>query len=508
MVAHNKTTDLANIVTNDDGTGARLPKHGAWICLPVFALAALLCGCRTSPQQAYYNQKMGQEIRLLEDQLYEADYENQRLFDEVQRWKRKYAEKHSDALPDSTATPLINLAPMQDMNSWSSPPLNDPIITPAPVTTSPSNSATPNATGAASNRTPTTPTEEKSPNVLPGGSGGETNGSNGSQPPSPATTADDARPPLPVDPSPGDSLDFDPSMIDEGSAVPDVTAPSGNAAPNINSESIPIPSPNGSGGADAFSPPPLIDPTGTPTARQSPPPWIDQPFAVLDAATPAPPLLDPGRSSVLPGASAPPAGRYGEKEPPPGRVALPPPVVFDADGLPLRDPPPQSAFSTSARMPATPGSDTTQRLTGNAIAQNVIARSSRRAPNQAGNAIVSQEARDPDARDPDARNLESTLPTPPYEALAPKNREPASPDDLGDAGPLSSPTVASDVATSTPTSIKILPQQCIVQLSDPTSDNSLLLVVAAVDDQGKIVDLNQFDIRAQMVIEVFDGKPS
>ena len=57
-----------------------------------FGVAAALClavsltaGCRGSAYRDVYQQKMASEIRVLEDQLYEADYQNQILQDQVLR---------------------------------------------------------------------------------------------------------------------------------------------------------------------------------------------------------------------------------------------------------------------------------------------------------------------------------------------------------------------------------------------------------------------------------------
>lgn len=46
-------------------------------------------GCSSRAQQAVYHQKMAGEIRILEDQLYEADYENRVLRDRVEQYQRR-----------------------------------------------------------------------------------------------------------------------------------------------------------------------------------------------------------------------------------------------------------------------------------------------------------------------------------------------------------------------------------------------------------------------------------
>ncbi len=56
------------------------------------ALMFCVCGCRSDAYSDVYRQKMAGEIRVLEDQLYEADYENQVLRDEVSRAQMKAAQ--------------------------------------------------------------------------------------------------------------------------------------------------------------------------------------------------------------------------------------------------------------------------------------------------------------------------------------------------------------------------------------------------------------------------------
>jgi len=50
-----------------------------------------VCGCRGAAYRDVYQQKMAGEIRVLEDQLYEADYHNQVLADELERLKTQVA---------------------------------------------------------------------------------------------------------------------------------------------------------------------------------------------------------------------------------------------------------------------------------------------------------------------------------------------------------------------------------------------------------------------------------
>lgn len=53
-------------------------------------------GCRGRAQQDVYQQKLVQEVRLLEDELYQADYENRVLLDKLQQAKRHVAEFESE----------------------------------------------------------------------------------------------------------------------------------------------------------------------------------------------------------------------------------------------------------------------------------------------------------------------------------------------------------------------------------------------------------------------------
>ncbi len=72
------------------------PKRAATV-LPLQYPATLLLivlalgGCRGAAYRDVYQQKMASEIRVLEDQLYEADYHNQVLVDELERIKAQVA---------------------------------------------------------------------------------------------------------------------------------------------------------------------------------------------------------------------------------------------------------------------------------------------------------------------------------------------------------------------------------------------------------------------------------
>lgn len=54
-----------------------------------FLLPLLALGCHGAAYREVYQQKMAGEIRILEDQLYEADYQNQVLVDELARMKAR-----------------------------------------------------------------------------------------------------------------------------------------------------------------------------------------------------------------------------------------------------------------------------------------------------------------------------------------------------------------------------------------------------------------------------------
>lgn len=71
-------------------------------CCLLSTLLLLLAtgGCRGAAYRDVYQQKMASEIRVLEDQLYEADYHNQVLADEIERLKAQIAVP-----PDRRAQP-------------------------------------------------------------------------------------------------------------------------------------------------------------------------------------------------------------------------------------------------------------------------------------------------------------------------------------------------------------------------------------------------------------------
>lgn len=93
---------LASPAINDASTSARPvpPAGGAAILWLVAVTLIALTGCRSQAYREVYQQRMQSEIRTLEDQLYEADYHNQVLIDELERAQRKIeyqASKRADS---------------------------------------------------------------------------------------------------------------------------------------------------------------------------------------------------------------------------------------------------------------------------------------------------------------------------------------------------------------------------------------------------------------------------
>ncbi|MEM6980380.1 MAG: hypothetical protein AAF539_12005 [Planctomycetota bacterium] len=97
-------------------------------------------GCRGRAQEDLYAQKLRQEVRVLEDQLYEADYENRVLIDKLRRAKasqHKAADQSSDVIHERVhqASPLKSdesrgdahpSKPFDMGHDLDSPPLTDP----------------------------------------------------------------------------------------------------------------------------------------------------------------------------------------------------------------------------------------------------------------------------------------------------------------------------------------------------------------------------------------------
>ena len=69
------------------------------------SLISLLCtGCRGRAQQEVYDAQMAHEIRVLEDQLYEADYQNRVLVDQIESLKLKGAAPFYQPNPNDPST--------------------------------------------------------------------------------------------------------------------------------------------------------------------------------------------------------------------------------------------------------------------------------------------------------------------------------------------------------------------------------------------------------------------
>ena len=67
------------------------------------ATFAGLAGCRGRAQEELYREKLTREIRLLEDQLYEADYQNRVLMDKLGRARSRLREGRPDSDDDVAA---------------------------------------------------------------------------------------------------------------------------------------------------------------------------------------------------------------------------------------------------------------------------------------------------------------------------------------------------------------------------------------------------------------------
>ena len=94
-------------------------------------MTAALLGCNSGAQRDVYQQKMAGEIRILEDQLYEADYHNRVLNDELERCriKAKTGRPASEAADQSKAnrSTLAPKAPKASGDTPRSEPIPEPI---------------------------------------------------------------------------------------------------------------------------------------------------------------------------------------------------------------------------------------------------------------------------------------------------------------------------------------------------------------------------------------------
>jgi hypothetical protein len=91
-------------------------------CAAIFAslLAAALLGCNSGAQRDVYQQKMAGEIRILEDQLYDADYHNRVLSDELERCRVKTHVSPAESKSESNHSALAPKSSVDD-------PIPDPI---------------------------------------------------------------------------------------------------------------------------------------------------------------------------------------------------------------------------------------------------------------------------------------------------------------------------------------------------------------------------------------------
>ena len=93
------------------------------------ALIALVCGCGSRAHNDLYRQRMAGKIRVLEDQLYDADYQNRVLRDKVIRLQKKEAERPSKIEPE-IAVPRVFTPPMTDVPSLDDVDMGDSLEVP------------------------------------------------------------------------------------------------------------------------------------------------------------------------------------------------------------------------------------------------------------------------------------------------------------------------------------------------------------------------------------------
>ncbi|MFK8113122.1 MAG: hypothetical protein AB8B91_13020 [Rubripirellula sp.] len=90
--------------------------------LTIGVLAIALCGCNNRAHTDLYQQRLAGEVRVLEDQLYDADYQNRVLQDKVEQLKRA---KEEDCKPTTTNFGPSTPPPAQ--------PYHPPTMVPEPV---------------------------------------------------------------------------------------------------------------------------------------------------------------------------------------------------------------------------------------------------------------------------------------------------------------------------------------------------------------------------------------
>jgi hypothetical protein len=102
----------------------RLRSHVAAL-IALWALVAT-SGCSNRAHTDLYQQRMASEIRVLEDQLYDADYQNRVLQDKLQQVERKAANCEPAPKPTVNPTP-VHPSPQAGTDSYA------PTIAPTPV---------------------------------------------------------------------------------------------------------------------------------------------------------------------------------------------------------------------------------------------------------------------------------------------------------------------------------------------------------------------------------------
>jgi hypothetical protein len=97
-----------------------------------FSVIFSMSGCRGRAKQEVYSQKMAREIRLLEDQLYEADYENRVLIEKLRRAKAAAAAALENSSPPPTrrSPNLLQGLSKPGITDSKRPP--DPVVDPEP----------------------------------------------------------------------------------------------------------------------------------------------------------------------------------------------------------------------------------------------------------------------------------------------------------------------------------------------------------------------------------------
>lgn len=260
------------------------------IALPFFATASLwvaACGCSTPAQRAVYQEKLSSEVRVLEDQLYEADYENRVLRDELDACRRRTDCAVDDVVVSVPEPPMIDAtqsyrsqAPIQ------SPPLEDNFDL-----------------GDDMSETFLPPTTDSEQDF-------QTDGSSSGNDPANGGGSDSDPEPMPFEFDPGVPFEplVDPAddpMVDSD-LVPKQVAPKRNAPQQTGPKKLPEPSPRS---------PSVLPPAPT---RPEPPGLQDL-------------LPDP----IIDGDILPPPRGSGSEELPPGRIEVP-----DFGGGPFQTGPP------------------------------------------------------------------------------------------------------------------------------------------------------------------------